>query len=478
MSIFLVFTLESCTSTTESKHLLEEIENSIYNSPDSSLILLGNILHPELLSKEDHAHYAFLLSLTRWHSALTLTDDSLIYEAEKYYSQSADYNKRGILAFLMSTIVPYNEKHNDTTIRLLKNAEFCFPYIRDKRVLISLFAKLGIIHQGMNNQGIAAHYFKKARLLSVICDSNYKFYISSDNPLPTNKNILFNSPPFFREMYSQLMGVYYLNLNNLRNADSCFRQSVYTTHYLLPQTLSYLENHTQLSTKQSNGPLLQDFMSQKTDSIYEFSNWVHTHQQILTNKKFNIFIWTMSMTLGVFFSISLIRWLSLRKSYLNHIASCTSGIRQIALLTEQNQKLEQSIKELNIRLNRDRYIHREMLEVKNEWTNTNDIQSLGVYLKMTRDKLSFNLPKDLPSLLHWLDITASGFSLKLLKHSASLTPTERAICCFVKMGYSWEEVAILLNIKVSSVKRNVYRICQKLHLMSDQHSFVEFIRNL
>ena len=87
--------LSACTGR-DASDAFAEIEACMDAHPDSALLLLGRIAHPERLRGKRRADYAWLLTQTRDKNYLdSLQSDSLIQLAVDYYRDGADRAKAG-----------------------------------------------------------------------------------------------------------------------------------------------------------------------------------------------------------------------------------------------------------------------------------------------------------------------------------------------------------------------------------------------
>lgn len=110
-----------------------------------------------------------------------------------------------------------------------------------------------------------------------------------------------------------------------------------------------------------------------------------------------------------------------------------------------------------------------------EWVTIRDIKALAVYLKMARKPDAYDIHQDLFNLMHWLDLTSDGFAQRLYKEYPLLTMQELNLCCLQRMGYSWEEIAGIMKVKDETIRRYVYRVCNRLQILGNKKDFEYFI---
>ena len=104
-----------------------------------------------------------------------------------------------------------------------------------------------------------------------------------------------------------------------------------------------------------------------------------------------------------------------------------------------------------------------------------DIEALEVYLRLLREPITYDMQRDLFSLMHWLDLTSDGFALRLQREYPQLTLQELNFCCLQRMGYSWEKIGELMKVKDGTVRRYIYRVCSRLVIPGNKKDLELFI---
>lgn len=102
----------------------------------------------------------------------------------------------------------------------------------------------------------------------------------------------------------------------------------------------------------------------------------------------------------------------------------------------------------------------------NDSVSMQDVKALGFYLRLVQAPESYNAKNDFQNLQHWVNIILDNFALRLRKAYPYLTPTELTICYLQRMGYSHQEMSIIMHVKEDTIRRNVYRICERLNIKS------------
>ena len=109
-TVAVVFFVSSCQKDSSSESCLSEYIDSLMQvSPDSALLVLESIVHPEKLSRKDRADYAIIYSRVQDQLCIRQTNDSLIREAVKYYAGELNRKKEMAVSYTHLTLptTPY-----------------------------------------------------------------------------------------------------------------------------------------------------------------------------------------------------------------------------------------------------------------------------------------------------------------------------------------------------------------------------------
>jgi DNA-binding CsgD family transcriptional regulator len=99
------------------------------------------------------------------------------------------------------------------------------------------------------------------------------------------------------------------------------------------------------------------------------------------------------------------------------------------------------------------------------------------------NNLATKIGKDINNESNWLlfekqfEQVHQSFLNRLTENHPTLTPKERKLCAYIKMGMVSKEVASLMNISTRAVENNRYKLRQKFELQSGKDLF-EFISNI
>lgn len=100
----------SCARRDEALRLLEKAQNCIESAPDSALMYLDSIfLHEKFLSKENYMEYLVTNVQAKYKNFKDIKDDTLIFEAKRYFTKKAKSSRFMAQSLLYSGCV-YNER--------------------------------------------------------------------------------------------------------------------------------------------------------------------------------------------------------------------------------------------------------------------------------------------------------------------------------------------------------------------------------
>lgn len=102
----------SCARRDEALRLLEKAQSLIESAPDSALMYLDSIFLPEkFLSKENYMEYLVTNVQAKYKNFKDIKDDTLIFEAKRYFIEKAHDPKLIAYSYLYSGCV-YDERHD------------------------------------------------------------------------------------------------------------------------------------------------------------------------------------------------------------------------------------------------------------------------------------------------------------------------------------------------------------------------------
>lgn len=113
----------------------------------------------------------------------------------------------------------------------------------------------------------------------------------------------------------------------------------------------------------------------------------------------------------------------------------------------------------------------------------NILKNLIDIAKCRNEKLQTKLadislsPEDWQLLQEGINTSREGIADYIAKTYPALTEDDRKFCCLHYAGFSAQEIAILLNVRLDSIYKKRNRIRQRLHLESDV-SLEDFLEEL
>lgn len=108
-SLLLIFSFFSCNNEDRQILFLNQAQETVEDNPEEALKLLDSIVDPKKLSKNDYMNYIVTLVQAKSKLNLDIRSDTLIFEAESYFSQKQDYYKAA-LANIYAGNVNYSNK--------------------------------------------------------------------------------------------------------------------------------------------------------------------------------------------------------------------------------------------------------------------------------------------------------------------------------------------------------------------------------
>lgn len=143
---------------------------------------------------------------------------------------------------------------------------------------------------------------------------------------------------------------------------------------------------------------------------------------------------------------------------------------------EQIKALEKEKQEKNLRIHQLEVTFR----AKRITLSTETAEAVQLYLHLiSRKGATFQPAEDRLKLAHWLNISQNRWADRLATHYPTLSNGEKDICYLYAIGFSFDEMASLLQIQPRSVDRVVYRICKKMGFsQGNKEEFAEQLKQL
>ena len=509
----------------------------MYTRPDSALQMLETISQPAQLMGQEQADYALLLTQARSRNRITAISDSLIRIAADYYQDSND-NARKAKAFLYLGDVYMDMQNHIEAMKALKQAEEQVNDA-ESSVQSLIYSNLAYLNRESGNYELAKKYYLKVLDINKINGYTEWVISNLTNilalPLPEVQDSLTNYITQLEEVllsahfdlqakaYNNI-GVHYYKKNLLEQAANYFRKAIHASvsvpyRAYLNLARIYDEEGKTARADSLYQVALQSPIWATRARIYEalYNRSLHAHryqeateymkcyrlaadsfytqrqsqkiQELQTKYDFevlarekaeteNSFYRLMFGSFCLFFMLSTIGfWIHIhhKRQHQNYLQQLKDKISKIEWLKEQNENMEEEIRNLNHILQQGGALRDEVMQAKGEWTSLDDICALGLYIRLRQDLKSYQPLSDYDALLHWVNITSSCFASRIMEKYPHLSSSETTLCCLTRMGYSNAQISAILHVKQISVNRYIYRTCTSLGLPNNKESFLKFI---
>ena len=118
-----LFLLVACNPQPEAPELLEQAQLLMEDHPDSALLLIDSIFYPEKsLSKHDYMYYQVAKVQAKYKTYRPVKDDTLIFEARRYFEKHNKDLEKTTLAHFYSGAVYRDKNHYDKAMQAYKDA--------------------------------------------------------------------------------------------------------------------------------------------------------------------------------------------------------------------------------------------------------------------------------------------------------------------------------------------------------------------
>ena len=423
LTLLLILATTSCQHRTPITSVFAEAESLMYTHPDSALKLLQAIPNPEQLTGKAQADYALLMTQAKSRNQIWATSDSLIRIAVDYYQNSDEMGKKAKSLLYLAGLYMDMEQYSKAVLPL-KEAEQYMEEVEDPYIQALILNSLSYLNRKAGNYETALTYFKKALHIHL-----------------------------FHDCYEWQTG----KLSDIR-------------------TLSYNEFMDSVGTYMDRlkKAAVFDFFNQYESKKIQENQHKYDKEVILSEKvqvENRLYYLLSSGILLVVSILAIIWWL--KKKNNKRIAELQVRINKIIASSEVDKN---EISLLNELLAQSRVLRQEYDQIL-QLATKQDIEALGVYLRLLQEPTVYSVREDLFHLKHWLNTTSSQFASRLCNQYPNLTTAEINICCLQRLGFSQEKMASIMQVKVGSVNQNIYRTCPKLGLKNDKYKFRDYIHS-
>ena len=272
----------SCARRDEALRLLEKAQSHIESAPDSALLYLDSIFLPEkFLSKENYMEYLVTNVQVKHKNFKDIKDDTLIFEAKRYFTQKAQDSKLIVQSYIYSGCVhderqdygkalnDYNlafsaaELQHDSLMMYLSTSYIANIYNEQNYFDKALEKHLQAINyiKKEDKEKLATSYanIAKGYLISLNNDNSI-YYIDKALDIVTysdNKKLLSSVYQFAHVIYRECNRIEEAK-DFLRLSIEANRDSLATSLYNLNLAELYLETGEQDSTKKYTHKLINE----------------------------------------------------------------------------------------------------------------------------------------------------------------------------------------------------------------------------
>ena len=526
--------ITGCQGGKDTVSILEEAETLIYESPDSALRLLESIPHPERLQGKEQADYALLLTQARSRCRITATSDSLIRIATSYYQSSTDHARKATTLLYLADVYMDMKKNTEAVVPLKQAEEIMEAAGPSIQYLI--YSKLGFLNRKSGNYGLALEYYQKAMDRSNQNTEWYVSALVNILNLPISE-VQDSASVYIKQLETRLsdahpdlqakaynnIGVYYEDMQQKETAVLYYQKAIRTSSsvpYRAYQNLARIYDgwgdivrsdslyqvalQTPVwSTKaqiyevlykrsldagrhQEAIKYLEQYQA-ATDSFYTHRQ-VQAIQELQMKYDYEVLsrakveaenqLLRYSLIGGVLFIclavMAYVIYSYFKRQYIRQLQELESQIEEINNLKDEKTMMQDKVRELNESLRHSKILSDEYLQLKGEWTSKEDIQALGLYIRLRRN-LSLYHSSDFSALAHWLDIVSGQFASRLRAAHPSLTAAELTVCYLHRMGYAPTDMAQAMHVKSDTIIRYIYRVCSKMDITQNKTHFSEYI---
>lgn len=521
---FLTPLFTGCQDRKHTATTLVQAEALMYTHPDSALQMLEAIPYPELLTGQEQADYALMLSLIRYRCYIPAASDSLINIAMQYYEDKDNADRCAATWYAYGGIIDEMGKNRETVIHAYKEAENYIPQMKDSALIALIYSNLAYLNKKALQYELAKSYYQKAENINQLTGnhnslaSNYlnlcgiywglnqqddyqycvdkmlalcpkltdsillakiyhnigiwhkhqakwmeakRFLIRSLQCTPTS--------PSYKTLAA--LANLYISEGKQQAADSLYRQALSSTdlsvratiYQSLYQEKAKLEHYEEAFTQAKNYIAV-------SDSFYKAQLYNKTLEAQLKYEQLALRHKNASMERNLYLSMLIIIIVFfvaciIIRFYRKRQQEMTSIIhilqRQIDdLKTEMNLKNEYEKSILQSKI--DQLEKLKHIYTSQGFLDIRDIKAAGT-MKTIVNELKYVPKNDRSHLTHWLNTYRNGFAVRLKQVYPQITQERHLDVCYLSAaGFDVKHIARLLDIKERSVERYMTEICKKV----------------
>lgn len=156
--LFTILFSFSCERNNHAIDLLKQAKNELSTDPAYTITLLDSIKDPERMGQDYYMQYIVACVQTKYNRQLDVSNDTLIFEAQKYFNYKDDIQEAAIANFYAGTVYRLNKKNEQALKSFLLSQRYS-QQIKDTVLTAKSLHFLGNLYleQGMMDSAIT-HY--------------------------------------------------------------------------------------------------------------------------------------------------------------------------------------------------------------------------------------------------------------------------------------------------------------------------------
>lgn len=153
--------LLSCEKNIVSNDLLRKAQSIVNSDAIESLAILDSISNPEEMDKNNYMQYIVVKTQAKYQTYQNVANDTLIFEAEKYFDRTGDYSQ-AVLAHFYAGGVYREKKMPDKSLESFLSAKHYSEKLGNNLQSGKIADNIGTIYYENGLMDSAVIYFKKA----------------------------------------------------------------------------------------------------------------------------------------------------------------------------------------------------------------------------------------------------------------------------------------------------------------------------
>lgn len=161
LCLLLIPLLQACKEDNHSIQLLELAQQKVERNPSEALNLLNSISNPENMDKSSYMRYIVTRVQAKYKTNQNITNDTLIFEAQKYFDIQNDYVQSALAHYYISCIY-YQKELSYKDFEHSRLAEYYARKAGDNFIIAKSLHSIGNVYNDKNVLDSAIIYYKQA----------------------------------------------------------------------------------------------------------------------------------------------------------------------------------------------------------------------------------------------------------------------------------------------------------------------------